>query len=81
MKLSYAVIEQKGQEPSAGALRSLMQQAHQRKARVLVADRYHASKSSEAIARELGLSIVALSPLETDLFQEIQTLVEALTQS
>jgi len=74
-------IESEGKEPSPQRLEHLITQAKDEGIRVLFASPEHSTRSAEVIAREIGGTVVLVSPLEKEYLENMRRVAAAFAES
>lgn len=71
-------IQSAGKEPGAARLADLVTKAHRKGIRAIVVQKQFASKTAEAVAREIGAEIVILDPLAYDYLNNLRAMTEEI---
>ncbi len=79
--LEQIIIEKEGKEPTAEGIRNLISQAKLYNIKLIFASPELSVKSAETIAREIGGSVVLISPLEKDYLANMRKAAEAFGQA
>jgi zinc transport system substrate-binding protein len=74
-------IESEGKEPSPQRLEHLITQAKDEGIRVIFASPEHSTRSAEVIAREIGGTVVLVSPLEKEYLENMRRVAAAFAES
>lgn len=78
--LRQVAVEMEGKEPSPRQLANLVALARQTGTRVVFVQPQFATKSAQAIAREIGGTVVPLDPLARDYLANLRAIAEAIRQ-
>ncbi len=79
--LELVIIEKEGKEPTAEGIKNLISQAKLYNIKLIFASPELSVKSAETIAREIGGSVVLISPLEKDYLTNMRKVAEAFKQA
>lgn len=74
-------IESEGKEPSPQRVQHLISQAKEEGIRVIFASPEHSTRSAEVIAREIGGTVVLVSPLDKDYLKNMRHVATAFAES
>jgi zinc transport system substrate-binding protein len=69
--LSQLTVEVEGKEPSIREFISLLKDAKQKGVRIIFTQPEFSKKQAEIVARELGIKLVPISPMEKDFFKNL----------
>jgi zinc transport system substrate-binding protein len=78
--LAQVAVESEGKEPGAKQLTELMQQAKADGARAIFVQAQFATKTAEAIARELNIDVVRLDPLARDYMHNLMEMARRIAE-
>ncbi|MDV2481787.1 zinc ABC transporter substrate-binding protein [Methanoculleus sp. Wushi-C6] len=79
--LQEVPIESEGKEPSPQRIEHLVSQAREEGIRTIFASPEHSTRSAEVIAREIGGTVVLISPLEKDYLANMRHVAAAFAES
>jgi zinc transport system substrate-binding protein len=74
-------IEEEGKEPAAGHMKYVIDEALKYNIKTIFASPEFSAKSAEALAREIGGSVVLLSPLEKDYIENMRETAAAFAKA
>lgn len=74
-------IEEEGKEPAAGHMKDLVDEALKYNIKTIFASPEFSTKSAEALASEIGGSVVLLSPLEKNYIENMRKTAVAFTEA
>jgi zinc transport system substrate-binding protein len=79
--LEQISVEEEGKEPTIKGMEELIEQALENDIKVLFASPEFSTKSAETIAREIGGSVVLISPLEKDYVSNLRNAAAVFAES
>jgi len=79
--LQQVAIEIGGSEPSASQLAALLDEARREGIRIIFAQPEFSTRSAETIAREIGGSVILISPLEEDWLENLRSVAQSLADN
>lgn len=79
--LEQISVEEEGKEPTIRGMEELIDQAVKNDIKVLFASPEFSTKSAETIAREIGGSVVLISPLEKDYINNLRNAASVFAES
>ncbi len=74
-------IEEEGKEPTAEVMKNLIDQAVKYNIKVIFASPQFSTRSAETLAREIGGSVILVSPLEKNYIENMRKTAEAFAES
>lgn len=79
--LEQLAVEFEGKEPSARQLASIVETARLKNIRTIFVQKQFPSRAAQALAREMGASVVELDPLAYDYIGSIQAMAQSIAES
>jgi zinc transport system substrate-binding protein len=77
--LHQLAVEAHGKEPNSRSLAALIDQARKAGIHVIIVQPQHSSATAKVLARALGAKLVAVDPLDEDIFASLRRLASVLT--
>lgn len=79
--LKQVAIETEGKEPTPADLRAIIDRARKVGAPAVLTERQYSSRSAEAIAREIGATVIETDPLARDVLANLRQLADAIARA
>lgn len=79
--LRQVAIETEGKEPTPTDLKAIIDRARQVGARAVLTERQYSGRSAEAIAREIGATVIETDPLARDYVKNLHDLADAIARA